>query len=301
MKMFGINNIAILATLFLLSYTKILKTITMALNFTEVFVGSATNTSEQLVPYKVWTYDGSIDYLTGKHVPLFAVALMLLIFLFLPYTLLLTLGQCIRSMPIQKRCLTRCIRSTAFISIMDAYHAPYNKKHRYWIGLMLLTRCVLFLSFVSSYNDKKLLTNMYTTTIILIAILTLKIHIVKAYKNYYVNILELCFLLNLTILSATVLYLSNSSNEYIICRCTCASISVSLVIFVGILMYHACLRISRMKFFSSIKTLFLAKWSTKQHHLIPTEESKLLSPVQQVPTSTTVDIREELLDIDSLK
>ena len=95
----------------------------------------------------MWTYDGNIEYLKGKHVPLFAVALALLVFLFLPYTLLLTFGQCIRSLQTQKRYVQRCIRSTAFISIMDAYHAPYNKRHRYWTGLMLLARCVLSLAF----------------------------------------------------------------------------------------------------------------------------------------------------------
>ncbi len=63
MKVFGRNNIAVLATLFLLSYTKILKTIVTALNFTEVLQGSAKNVSNQLEPYKVWTSDGNIECL----------------------------------------------------------------------------------------------------------------------------------------------------------------------------------------------------------------------------------------------
>ena len=54
MKVFGRNNVAILVTLFLLSYTKIFKTIITVLNFTEVLQGSADNVSDQLVPYKVW-------------------------------------------------------------------------------------------------------------------------------------------------------------------------------------------------------------------------------------------------------
>ena len=50
----------------------------------------------------------------------------------------------------------------SIISIMDAYHAPYSKRHRYWTGLMLLTRCVLFLAF--AFNaDNGLLVNMYIT------------------------------------------------------------------------------------------------------------------------------------------
>ena len=154
MRVFGTNNIAILVTLFILSYTKILKTITTALSVTQVLQSHPDNTTHQLTPYRVWTYDGNVEYLKGKHVALFAVALFFLLFLFLPYTLLLIFGQCVRSMSV-KRCLwvSRCVRSTAFVSIMDAYHAPYNKKHRYWTGLMLLTRCLLFLAFASSYGN----------------------------------------------------------------------------------------------------------------------------------------------------
>ena len=60
MKVFGRNNIAILATLFLLSYSKLLKTIITALSVTQVLVGSAEDVSSPLVPNKVWTYDGNI-------------------------------------------------------------------------------------------------------------------------------------------------------------------------------------------------------------------------------------------------
>ncbi len=64
-KVFGRNNIAILTTLFLLSYTKIYKAIFTALNSTQVYMGSADD--RNLVPYNVWTYDGNIEYLKQAH------------------------------------------------------------------------------------------------------------------------------------------------------------------------------------------------------------------------------------------
>ena len=294
MKVFGRNNIAILATLFLLSYTKILKTIIAALDFTEVFQGSANNTSDQWMPYKVWTRDGNIEYLKGKHVPLFAVSLAMLVFLFLPYTLLLMFGQCIRSMPARRRCVLRYIRSTAFISIMDAYHAPYKRKHRYWTGLMLLTRCILFLAFTSSPSDNKLLTNMVITNLVLFGILTLKTF--AMYKNFRMNILEICFLLNIAILSAiTLLLLKNdSSNSDAICKCTSVSISVSVAIFIGILVYHAYLRINKTRCFTSIKDSLRP---IRQYHMIPAAENAPPENPVLKPTTTTVDVREELQDI----
>ena len=206
--------------------------------------------SDPLVPYKVWTSDGSIEYLKGKHLPLFAISIMFLVFLLLPYTLLLTFGQCMRSLPTRRRFILRCIRSATFISIMDAYHAPYNKKHRYWTGLLLFVRCLLFLVFAFSYSDNQLSTNMYTTNLVLIGILSLKIFITVVYKSSLMNILENCFLLNLVILSATICYLKTSSD--VICQCTSASISLVMTTFLGILTYHVHLQLNKMRCFISI-------------------------------------------------
>ena len=295
-KVFGRNNIALLATLFLLSYTKILKTIITALSFTQVFQGSANDTSDPLVPYYVWIYDGNIEYLKEKHVALFAVALVFLVFLFLPYTLLLMFGQCIRSIPTQRRRVLRFLNSAAFVSIMDAYHAPYNNRHRYWTGLMLLSRCVLFLAFSFNYSDSGLLANMYITTLVLIGILIIKTCTIKVYKNSFVNVLEICFLLNLVILSGTIIYLGYSDN--IICICTIASISVSMVISAGILAYHTYLQLNKTICFNSIKDSILAKWRNHYHRLpADCEEEDTLPayPAQRLPTRSVVELREELL------
>ena len=181
-KVFSRNNIAILATLFLLSYSKALKTIISALSATQVLTSDADNVSAPVLPYTVWSYDGNIEYLKGKHVVLFTVALVFLLVLFLPYTLLLTFGQCLRSLPVRRRCVLRLTRSTAFISIMDSYHAPYNRRHRYWTGLMLLTRCVLFLAFAINYSSEKLLINSYITSLLITGLLLIKTVSTKIYR-----------------------------------------------------------------------------------------------------------------------
>ncbi len=50
--------------------------------------------------------DGNVGYLKGKHILLFGVAI--------PYTLLLTFGQCIRSFPTERRCVLKFTTSMAF-------------------------------------------------------------------------------------------------------------------------------------------------------------------------------------------
>ena len=99
MKAFDRNNIAILATLFRMSYSKTLKAIISVLSATQVLASDADYVSAPVLPYTVWYYDGNIEYLKGEHVVLFTVAMVFLVVLFLPYTLLLTFGQLMRSLP----------------------------------------------------------------------------------------------------------------------------------------------------------------------------------------------------------
>ena len=305
MKVFGRNNIAILATLFLLSYSKLLKTIITALSVTQVLVGSAEDVSSPLVPNKVWTYDGNIEYLKGKHVALFTVALLFLLLLFLPYTLLLIFGQYVRSMSVRRRWVLWWIRSTAFISIMDAYHAPYRRRHRYWTGFLLLTRCVLFLVFATNNRDNSISENMYATTLAVIVVLLLKTKM-KMYRNFSLDILELCFHLNLIVLATTLSCLLNDSNadRSTMCKTTTWSFSVAFIFFIGILLYHSHLRLHKTRHYAAIQHWFLTKWQVISHHRTAPARRGPATPrhrdTAMLPTTTLVELREELLASETL-
>ena len=92
MKLMGMRNIEVLATLFLLSYAKLLKTIVTALSLTDILVASANNVSDLLTPQRVWVYDGSMKYGVSVHLPLLILSLLFLLLLFFPYTFLLIFG-----------------------------------------------------------------------------------------------------------------------------------------------------------------------------------------------------------------
>ena len=299
MRVFGRHNIAILATLFILSYTKLLKTIVTALTFTSVLQSPADNLSAPFTNYRVWTYDGNVEYLRGKHVPLFIVALLSLLLLFLPYTLLLISGQFLRSMSVRRRWTSRLIRNVAFISIMDAYHAPYNKTHRYWTGLMLLVRCFLFFAFATNTSDDAMLTNLFIINLAVMGILTLKTFTTKIYKAFWTGFLELCFLLNLGILSCTLYYLKgkNADNNDI-CGTITASVAFSLVTFLGILGYHFYLR-SMMKMFIFIQQK-IQQWFRKLYFRDSTtntnEPTQALAESNRGPTTSQIELRESLLE-----
>ena len=142
------------------------------------------------------------------------------------------------------------------MSVLDAYHAPYNKRHRYWTGLMLLTRCLLFLVFASSYgNTDPLLNNIYITAVVTFFIVLYKVFVKNVYRHAFTNVLEMCFIVNLEILSATLTFLkgSNSSSE-VLCRSSNASISISFILFLLILTYHTYLRLQKRDGLFSSKT-----------------------------------------------
>ena len=156
-----------------------------ALSFTDIMVASADDVSDNLISQKVWVYVGYINYFSKKHLPMFIVALVFLVILFLPYTLLLLFGQCLRSLPTIKG--RQWIQGTAITSIMDAYHAPYTRHHRYWTGLGLLVRCCLFTIFSSSYNIQKNLFWINFSVMFMIAIR----QPFKVYQKKTTNYLEL--------------------------------------------------------------------------------------------------------------
>ena len=132
-KLMGNNSVPVLATLFLLSYAKLLRTIILALSLS---ILTTTDGSKA-----VWSTDGNIDYLGAKHAPLFVVSVGALLFLWLPYTVVLFFGQWLY------RCNLKVVNSM-LIKIkpfLDAHYGPMKPNHRYWYGALLLVRAVILL------------------------------------------------------------------------------------------------------------------------------------------------------------
>ena len=286
MKLMGMRNIEVLATLFLLSYAKLLKTIVTALSVTNIMVASADNRTDPLRPHKVWVYDGNIDYFGSKHLPLFIVAVLFLFTLFMPYTLFLLCGQWRQYVP-RKRGF-RWIHSTFISAIMDAYHAPYTKHHRYWTGLGLLIRCCLFTIFGTSYSTG---INLMSTIVAVILLQVIRIASSgKVYRNKVVGLLELFYLSNLGIL-ATVLLVNNT-----LCAASTVSVSLSFIIFVGTLLHHfhqetkqnSLYKIVK-KFFYKMVILLKTKWDTSEN-----EQKNVIS--EQGSTTSYFELRESLID-----
>ena len=193
-KLLGRNPIAVLATLILMSYNKILKIIIETFSSVQLDYPNGKKIS-------VWLKDANVPYLQSKHLALSAVTLLVLTFLFVPYTILLLTGPCLYRVS-HKRCYFFLRRIKP---LLDSYYAPYKKNTRYWIGFLLVVRCALYIIFSFNYANKSLLAIIITFTVIGFISWYLK----RIYRKLYIEIIEGSIYLNLVLLSAIVAIIHN--------------------------------------------------------------------------------------------
>ena len=189
-KVMGNNSVPVLATLFLLSYAKLFRTIISALSFTKL---STTHGSKA-----VWSADGNLDYLGPEHAPLFVVAVATLLFLWLPYTLILFLGQWLH------RCNCRLItRMMMKIKpFLDAHYGPLKGNHRYWFGALLLVKAVILLISALIPSNR---TNITVFSITVCALVSTGFA-VGVYKSFAVATFNAVWFVNLGLLSASHMF-----------------------------------------------------------------------------------------------
>ena len=270
-RLLGNSPVSVLATLILLSYTKILRTL--------ITVLYATYLEYPTYNSMVWLYDANIHYLSGKHVPLFLVAVFVFLFLFLPYTLLLLFGQWLQAMSHLR--LFSWVNSARLKPFMDSYHAPYKAKHRYWPGLLLMLRFVLFLVFAFEFNPQE-----DRTSINLLAILVgAGIVVVWAwvsggvYKNWCLDALEGSFVLNLITLSASTMYTYHvSQSERVQLAVGYVSVSIAFATFIGILVFQVA-NLTSIAHYLKMKCAAIEKVHQAEGDVEPQDIASLPDPI----------------------
>ena len=225
-RLCGNNSVPVLSTLVLISYNKLLRTITNALM-------STTIKCEGDQQWSVWSFDSNIKYFHGKHIPLFLVALLFLL-IGLVYTVLVFSAQWLQHYS-GKCCKSSRDPVVKLKPFLDAYTGPYKDKYRYWTGLLLIVR--LLLTTVFSYTTGTVPQyNNYIIAFISSALLFLSRGV---YRNNILNLLEYFYFFNLVWLSL-VNSLSNHMgySYHTTIMLTAVSVGISLFAFVGIVLAH---------------------------------------------------------------
>ena len=303
-KLIGHNAVSVLATLFLLSYTKLLTTVITAFSYTTL------NLDNGVQSHPLWIADANIEYLSGKHVQLFIISMIMTLVYIIPFTLLITFGPILQAKSHYK--LLKWINKIK--PFLDAFYGPFTDKYRYWPGLLLITRLVLFTIFaLYSLGETayQLASNLITVTLLLIILIgTGLFHKISPhlYRKDKITYLEIFFLLNLVILSVFSLYFKFTysleiQKQQII---TLVMVGSAFVVSCAILLYHiiiAVLKVKRIR--NVIKSCFkkTAKEShcTKQYTL--NESEKKEKDAKYVATSIThssFELREPLLSNEAV-
>ena len=292
----GQNPVAVLATVLLISYGKMLKAIIVPLSRATLQTIAQENSNTSNNTEIVWLYNGNISFSDTSHILLVVFAILVLLFLFLPYSVLLLCGHWLQAKS-HWRLLSWINKFKPF---MDAYHAPYDKDSRHWLGIFLLARCSLFLTF--AFNTAGL-DGQHLNLLIVISFTI--IHLTakgRSYEKWYNDFLESSFLLNLGLLSAATFYVQTSNkssiddkinNQIIV---STLSVGTVFIFLIGIIVFHTYQRTRELElfgFFQSVCRRCRLCLKKKSYKMVDKEQST------EVISKSSVRLRELLLDDDT--
>ena len=278
-KLCGRNIVQVLATLLLLSYTKLFVQAVDVFRFEKIKYPSGYVKA-------VWAYDGNIDFLRGKHIPLFLTTVLLQTVLTVVFPLCLVNIQCLQKIS-HLRGMFWINRLKPFF---DAYTGPCKASHRYWPGFLLIMRISVLL--IVTINHHKSTVILLALTIISFVMLAYFGAVKGIYNNWIPNCLEILFLCNLGVTSAVHVQ-SYLNAEYSSVPIT-ISVAFAFTFFVGILLYHALQQILHTKLGAQLKNRAAKIINIKKNERSMSTSLQDLS----MPTtnSTVVELKEPLIE-----
>ena len=231
-RVFGNNTVPVLATLILMSYSKLLRTITNALMISKIKCDEEE--------WSVWSIDANIDYLNFKHSFLFGGSVLFLL------VGLLYGGMVFSAQWLQKYtgryCKSSCDPLVKLKPLVDSYTGPYKDKYRFWTGLLIFIRVLLTALF--SYTTQTM-PGINNYIIVIVCVLLIRAASTGVYRETALNYLEFFHYFNLfsiSLLSELSLQLQwNTARVYL----SSASVITSMIVFIGNVLAHIFLKLNK--------------------------------------------------------
>ena len=269
-RMTAHRGLAVLATLFLLSYTKVLSTVCNALFWYFELTLLPNNTS-------------TIIWLTDTSSPVFGIKFSMMFVVYLCVLLLL--------LPFNFILLCRRLSAIRFINsfkpLLDVYFSPYKDKHYYWMGLQLFVRAVIY-GFSALDRDYRIV----TISVLLLLLLCIQ-GFVQPFKKKFNNVQELLILFNLLVVHIVSCHESKSFD--IISQ---TLITVAVVYFIIAISFLCSIDKCKTIFYRNKFLCYMIDLVHKiQHH----NESEMNTPIRKGvdTTSTYEEFREPLVEFES--
>ena len=250
------NPMATLTTLILLSYTKFLYTIIAAFSFATIRYPDGSSET-------VWLPDASIGYIQRPHMFLFLIAIVIVV-LSVVYTALLFCWQWL--IHCQHRTAFGWVKSQNLIHFLEPYHAPYTFKHRYWTGLLLLVRMILYIISATNVSGNPRVALVSTISLVTFLLLLKGFLGARLYKNTLVDLLEMFMYFNLLMFSALSWYAleTKSCSQQAIAY---TSVSITIFLLIIVILHHIYKYTGAVKKFRRSQHFKNSKLSTKLRRL----------------------------------
>ena len=178
------SSVQVLATLFYLSFSKLLRTVIDILNHTTLYSityhqHDYSNLSEQ----SVWYYSGG-DYGHGIHGFYLFLATAFIVLFLIPYTILITFSYCFMRFKVVNK----------FKPFIDAYGGPFKDKWRFWFGLRLWITITLFIvSGIFQGTNIEIMLTIHRLTILIFIILQC---LCRPFKNHIIWLTDTLFMVD---------------------------------------------------------------------------------------------------------
>ena len=278
-KLIGSNPIAVLATLLLMSYTKILKNI--------IDIYSSVQLEYPNVNITVWYKDASFIFLESYHLVLAVLSTIFVIICVFPYTIFLLLGYRIYHYSGRKYIRQIMMKLKP---LLDSYYAPHEKHSRFWPGLLLLVRCGLFIVFTLDYihgSNNSLVTVTITFIVLIVIAWLLSWFSIRVYRSFFVNAIEALVFLNLIVLS---IMKSNGAESF---ELTFSLVGMVFAIMVVVVLYQLYfIYVAKMALWLKLVSFL----HSKMRKLANNDNVNERTPLMNKPTNFVVRLREPVME-----
>ena len=147
-----------------------------------------------------------MKFFQGEHIAVGIIALLIIV-IGIPFIAFLFSWRWLVRAPKWK--IFKWISNTKLNAFIATYHAPYNNKYRYWTGLLLLVRVILYVT-TAAIVSINLKISLFITIIIVGGLSFLGGY--RVYKNKLVDIMHRVMDFNLLALASFTLYNFGESN-----------------------------------------------------------------------------------------
>ena len=253
------NPVAVLATLILLSYSKFFNAIltSFSLLYLQPAHGSRNLDIKRLRNVLTQDVEQSNDSDFKAAAYFLLIFSIFILFLCIIFTALVFSWQWL--LRYQDKVIFKWVRYQKLHLFLEPYHVPYTAKHRYWTGLLLFVRVLLFLISVLNFSLDPRVELMAVIFIVGGLILLKGVTAKRIYKNWPLDVMETAIYFNLVAFSSLTWYNLDFGGNQVAVAYT--SVMTIFTLLLGIIVFHV-LRYTRLYKCSFVEKAF--KWTSSK-------------------------------------